>query len=382
MDITTCCIHGSRKKYDSTGAISVPIFQSATFAHPGVEKSTGFDYARQQNPTREHLEQTLCSLEEAADALAFSTGMAAVTALMELFSPGDHIIASDDLYGGSHRLFEHISKKNGLTFSITDTTDLSCIELLITDNTKALFIESPSNPMMLVTDIAAAAAICRAHHLLLIVDNTFLTPYLQKPLKFGADISLYSGTKYLAGHNDTLAGFLVVKNPELSQRLRFIYKTTGACLSPFDSWLTIRGMKTLAVRMERQQKTAMELAHWLTRQPYVTKVYYTGLASHPQWDISLRQTRGFGAMLSFQVDTPETARRILEGVQIIQYAESLGGVESLITYPMLQTHADLPQKEREKKGITDRLLRFSVGLEDPEDLKSDLIQAISGRDAK
>ena len=381
MDISTCCIHGSRKKYDYTGAISVPIFQSATFAHPGVGQSTGFDYARQQNPTREHLEQTMCSLEDAVDALAFSTGMAAVTALMELFSPGDHIIASDDLYGGSHRLFEHIAKKNGLTFSITDTTDLTGIEPLITKHTKALFIESPSNPMMLVTDISAAAAICRAHQLLLIVDNTFLTPYLQKPLNLGADISLYSGTKYLAGHNDTLAGFLVVKDIELSQRLRFIYKTTGACLSPFDSWLTIRGIKTLAVRMERQQKTAMELAQWLIHQPHITKVYYAGLPDHKQRAISLRQARGFGAMLSFQVDAPETARRILEGVRIIQYAESLGGVESLITYPMLQTHADLLPAEREKKGITDRLLRFSVGLEDPDDLKSDLTQAISGRDA-
>ena len=382
MDITTCCIHGSRKKYDLTGAISVPIFQSATFAHPGVGQSTGFDYSRQQNPTREHLEQTLCALEEGIDALAFSTGMAAVTALMELFSPGDHIIAADDLYGGSHRLFEHISKKNGLTFSIADTTNLANIESLITKQTKALFIETPSNPMMLVTDIAATAEICRAHNLLLIVDNTFLTPYLQKPLLLGADISLYSGTKYLAGHNDTLAGFLVVKDPELSQRLRFIYKTTGACLSPFDSWLTIRGIKTLAVRMERQQSTAMELAKWLSQQPYVTKVYYAGLSDHPQRDISLRQARGFGAMLSFQVDAPETARRILEGVRIIQYAESLGGVESLITYPMLQTHADLPPEEREKKGITDRLLRFSVGLEDLEDLKSDLSQAIWGREAK
>ena len=376
MDITTCCIHGSRRKYDNTGAISVPIFQSATFAHPGVGQSTGFDYSRQQNPTREHLEQTLCSLEEGVDALAFSTGMAAVTALMELFSPGDHIIAADDLYGGSHRLFEHISKKNGLTFSIADTTNLSNIEPLITKHTKALFIETPSNPMMLVTDIAAAAAICRAHSLLLIVDNTFLTPYLQKPLLLGADISLYSGTKYLAGHNDTLAGFLVVKDTELSKRLRFIYKTTGACLSPFDSWLTIRGIKTLAVRMERQQKTALELAEWLSQQPTITKVYYAGLPDHPGRDISLRQARGFGAMLSFQVNAAETARKILEGVRIIQYAESLGGVESLITYPMLQTHADLPPEEREKKGITDRLLRFSVGLEDLSDLKNDLSQAM------
>ena len=381
MDITTCCIHGSRKKYDSAGAVSVPIFQSATFAHPGVGQSTGFDYSRQQNPTREHLEQTLCALEEGTDALAFSTGMAAVTALMELFSPGDHIIASDDLYGGSNRLFEYISRKNGLSFSFADTTAITNILPLITKGTKALFIETPSNPMMLVTDIAAAADICRAHGLLLIVDNTFLTPYLQKPLILGADVVLHSGTKYLAGHNDTLAGFLVVKDTALSQKLRFIYKTTGACLSPFDSWLTIRGIKTLAVRMERQQQTALVIANWLSGQPQIAKVYYTGLKGHPQREISLRQARGFGAMLSFQVDSSGTARRILEGVTIIQYAESLGGVESLITYPMLQTHADLPPEEREKKGISDRLLRLSVGLEDPQDLMEDLSRAIGGGNA-
>ena len=381
MDITTCCIHGSRKKYDSAGAVSVPIFQSATFAHPGVGQSTGFDYSRQQNPTREHLEQTLCALEEGTDALAFSTGMAAVTALMELFSPGDHIIASDDLYGGSNRLFEYISRKNGLSFSFADTTAITNILPLITKGTKALFIETPSNPMMLVTDIAAAADICRAHGLLLIVDNTFLTPYLQKPLILGADVVLHSGTKYLAGHNDTLAGFLVVKDTALSQRLRFIYKTTGACLSPFDSWLTIRGIKTLAVRMERQQQTALMVANWLSGQPQITKVHYTGLKGHPQREISLRQARGFGAMLSFQVDSSGTAHRILEGVSIIQYAESLGGVESLITYPLLQTHADLPPEEREKKGISDRLLRLSVGLEDPQDLMEDLSRAIGGGNA-
>lgn len=376
MDITTCCIHGSRKKYDRTGAISVPIFQSATFAHPGVGESTGFDYSRLQNPTREHLEQTLCALDEGTDALAFSTGMAAIAALMELFTPGDHIIAGEDFYGGSHRLFDHISTKNGLTFSYADTSDITSVPPLITAHTKALFIETPSNPMMRVTDIAAAAAICHEHHLLLIVDNTFLTPYLQKPLLLGADVVVYSGTKYLAGHNDTLAGFLVAKNPELAERLRFIYKTVGSCLAPFDSWLTIRGIKTLAVRLDRQQQTAMKLVTWLEQQPHIARVYFAGLPNHPQRDISLRQSRGFGAMFSFQVDSAETACKILENVKIIQYAESLGGVESLITYPMLQTHADVPAEERERKGINDRLLRFSVGLEDAQDLIDDLKQAL------
>jgi len=377
MDITTCCIHGSRKTYDRTGAISVPIFQSATFAHPGVGESTGFDYSRLQNPTREYLEQTLCTLDEGVDALAFSTGMAAVTALMELFSPGDHIIAGEDLYGGSHRLFDHISTKNGLAFSYADTSDIASVLPLITEHTRAVFIETPSNPMMRVTDIAAAAAICQMHHLLLIVDNTFLTPYLQKPLLLGADVVVYSGTKYLAGHNDTLAGFLVVKTPELAERLRFIYKTVGSCLAPFDSWLTIRGIKTLAVRLDRQQQTAMKLVTWLEQQPHIDRVYFAGLPNHPQRDIMLRQSRGFGAMFSFQVDCAETAHKILESFKIVQYAESLGGVESLITYPMLQTHADVPMEERERKGINDRLLRFSVGLEDAQDLIDDLSQALA-----
>jgi cystathionine beta-lyase/cystathionine gamma-synthase len=380
LDITTRCVHGSRKRYDQTGAVSVPIFQSATFAHPGVGESTGFDYSRLQNPTREHLEHTLAALEEGVDALAFSTGMAALSALMELFGPGDHIVASDDLYGGSNRLFQHISTKNGLRFSFVDTTDLSRVPPLITEHTRALFIETPSNPMMLVTDIAAAAAFCKERGLLLIVDNTFLTPYLQRPLTLGADLVLHSGTKYLGGHNDTLAGFLVTAKPELAERLRFVYKTTGACLAPFDSWLIIRGLKTLAVRVQRQQETAMRLASWMRTQPGITAVYYPGLPGHPQMEISKRQADGFGAMISFQVDAPETARRLLERVRIIQYAESLGGVETLMTYPMLQTHADLPPEEREKKGITDRLLRLSVGLEAAEDLMADLHHALTGED--
>lgn len=379
MDFTTLCIHGSDRKYDNTGAISVPIFQSATFAHPSVGQSTGFDYSRSQNPTREYLEQTVAKLECGVDAMAFSTGMAAVTTLMELFSQGDHIIASDDLYGGSHRLFNCISTKNGLSFDYVDTSDVDLVKQRIKPETKAVFIETPTNPMMHVTDIEAVAGICKQHGILLIVDNTFLTPYFQKPLLLGADIVLHSGTKYLGGHNDTLAGFLVVADKSLSERLRFICKTIGACLSPFDSWLLIRGIKTLAVRMDRQQDTALKIANWLLEQEEVKAVYYPGLQSHPGFSISQKQASGFGAMLSFKVDCKETACRILEGVSIIQYAESLGGVESLITYPMLQTHADIPKEERDAKGIDDCLLRFSVGLESANDLIEDLSQALRRR---
>lgn len=376
MDFNTLCIHGSSQKYDTTGAVSVPIFQSATFAHPGVGESTGYDYSRLQNPTREHLEKTMAALEGGCDAMAFSTGMAALAALMELFSPGDHIIASDDLYGGSKRLFHHISVKNGLAFDYVDSSDISAVAQYIRPQTKAIFVETPTNPMMQVTDIAAVAQLCKQHSLLLIVDNTFLTPYFQKPLLLGADIVVHSGTKYLGGHNDTLSGFLVVADNTLSERLRFIYKTTGACLAPFDSWLLIRGIKTLAVRMERQQESAVKIALWLCEQPKIKAVHFVGLPSHPGFAVSQKQASGFGAMLSFKTDSEITAQRILERVNVIQYAESLGGVESLITYPMLQTHADIPQAEREAKGIDNRLLRLSVGLESADDLIADLRQAM------
>lgn len=376
MDVQTLCIHGNQTKYDTTGAISVPIFQSATFAHPGVGQSTGYDYSRLQNPTREHLEKTVANLEGGVDAMAFASGMASVAALMELFAPGDHVIASNDLYGGSLRLFQQISKKNGISFDFVDTSVITTIGQCIRPETKALFVETPTNPMMQVTDLAAVAELCQSHHLLLIVDNTFMTPYVQKPLLLGADIVVHSGTKYLGGHNDTLAGFLVVADGVIAERLRVIYKTIGACLSPFDSWLLIRGIKTLAVRMERQQETALAIAQWLGTAEKVKHVYYPGLSSHPSYEISQKQATGFGAMISFAVDCAETAVAILERVSLIQYAESLGGVESLITYPMLQTHADVPQEEREAKGIGDCLLRLSVGLESVTDLIADLQQAL------
>lgn len=376
MNISTLCIHGSDDNTHKTGSVSVPIYQSATFAHPSVGESTGYDYSRLQNPTREQLEKTVAALEKGVDAIAFSTGMAAITAMMELFAPGDHIVASDDLYGGSHRLFQHISTKNGITFDYVDTSDLSAVIDRIKPETKAVFIETPTNPMMQVSDIAAISAVTKKNGLLLIIDNTFLTPYYLNPLELGADIVIHSGTKYLSGHNDTLAGFLVVKEEALSEKLRFIYKTTGACLSPFDSWLIIRGIKTLAIRMEKQQSNALAVAAWLQKQPKIKKVHYIGLPEHPGHQISLTQGRGFGAMISFEVDSWQTAVRILERVGLILYAESLGGVETLITYPMLQTHADVPEEERNRKGINDRLLRLSVGIEDVKDIIGDLEKAL------
>lgn len=376
MDLETLCIHGDAVAYEGTGSITVPIYQTATFAHPAVGQSTGYDYSRVQNPTREHLEKTVAALEGGLDALAFSSGMAAIALMMELFKPGDHILSSDDLYGGSIRLFRSISEKNGMDCELCDTSDLSALEQRIRPGTKAIFIETPTNPMMLVTDIAAVAALTKPRGICLIVDNTFLTPYFQRPLLLGADIVTHSGTKYLGGHNDTLAGFLVVKDAELSERLRFLYKTVGPCLSPFDSFLITRGMKTLGVRMERQQENAQAVAEWLLAQKVVKHVYYVGLQDHPGYAVSCRQATGFGAMISFRVTNAALARQILERVKLIRYAESLGGVESLITYPMLQTHADIPEEERVRKGIDDCLLRFSVGLESAKDIIADLAQAM------
>lgn len=371
--IQTKCLHleAEEREIKNYGAISYPIYQTATYAHPGVGQSTGFDYSRLQNPTREHLEKTVASLENGIDALAFSSGMAAVSMMMELFHPGDHLIVDADLYGGSIRLFRNVSAKNGIQFSSVDCYR-EPVEKYITENTKAIYIETPTNPMMNVTDIAALAAIAKAHELLLIVDNTFLSPYFQNPLDLGADIVVHSGTKYLGGHNDTLAGFLVTNREDISEKLRFLIKTTGAGLAPFDSWLILRGIKTLGIRMKKAQENAIVIAEWLKSQNAVTKVIYPGLAEHPGYEIMKRQARGFGGMLTFQVESREFALAILGKVRMIKYAESLGGVETLITYPVTQTHADVPADIREKNGITDATLRLSVGIEDVEDLLEEL----------
>lgn len=374
-EIETRCLHleETEGRSDHYGAISYPIYQTATYAHPGVGKSTGYDYSRLQNPTREHLEQTVASLENGMDALALSTGMAAITLMMELFEPGDHLIVDSDLYGGSIRLFQHISAKNGISFSRVDCYKED-VETYVNEKTKAVFIETPTNPMMHVTDIAALAKITKKHRLLLIVDNTFLSPYFQNPLELGADLVVHSGSKYLGGHNDTLAGFLVTDREDLSERLRFLIKTTGAGLAPFDCFLLLRGIKTLGIRMEKAQENAIRIAEWLSGQDAVTRAIYPGLAEHPGHEIMKKQARGFGAMLTFQLKNKEFALAILEKVRMIKFAESLGGVETLITYPVTQTHADVPQEIRERNGITDNTLRLSVGIEHSKDLLGELEQ--------
>jgi len=371
----TICVQGSEEYTDCYGAVSCPIYQNATFAHPALGESTGYDYSRVSNPTRGELQRTVGLLEHGRHALAFSSGMAAISALMELFSPGEHIVATDDLYGGTVRLWNNISKKNGISVSLVDTSDLAALEAAITPATRAIYLETPSNPTMKVADIGAIAYIAKSHNCLLLVDNTFLTPYFQKPLDLGADVVIHSGTKYLGGHNDALAGFLVVKEQKLAERLQEIYKTTGACLAPMDSWLIIRGIKTLAIRMEQHQKNALLLAGWLQKQKRVREVYYIGLPGHPGEAVTKKQCSGYGGMISFQVDSAETAEKILNSVRLIRFAESLGGVESLITYPVRQTHAEVPQEKREALGINERLLRLSVGIENAQDLIADLEQA-------
>lgn len=379
QSIETLCVHGGEHRFpDGARSLTVPIYQTAAFSHLETgHNEHGFDYTRLSNPTRQHLEETVSALEGAVDTIAFASGMAAIATVFELYAPGDHIICSADLYGGTVLLFDLVEKKNGLRFTFVDTADLGLVEQALEPETKAIYIETPSNPMMNVTDIRGCAQLAKKAGVRLIVDNTFLSPYLQNPIALGADLVVHSGTKFLAGHNDTISGFLCSADKALAERLRKLAVTMGNVLSPFDSYLMLRGIKTLAVRMERQQQTAMAIAKWLTTQEKVTKVYYAGLPDHPGYDVNAAQSRGAGGMLSFAVDCHETALKILKNVKVITFAESLGGPESLITLPALQTHRDVAPAEREKLGITDSLLRLSVGLENAEDLMADLAQAMA-----
>ncbi|SHN65703.1 cystathionine gamma-synthase [Desulfitobacterium chlororespirans DSM 11544] len=365
---------GNRR--DPYGAISFPIYHSSTFAHPGFGKSTGFDYSRTGNPTRQALEDAMASLEEGTKGFAFSSGMGAITTILSLFSQGEHLLVTEDLYGGTYRILEEVFSRFGLQVTFVDSSDLGAIEKEIRPQTKAIFTETPTNPLMKVADLKGIASLCRKHGLLNIVDNTFLTPYLQKPLNLGADIVIHSGTKYLGGHNDVVAGLVVVQGEELAARFGRLQNSLGATLGPQDSWLVIRGLKTLALRMRAQEENALQIAQWLEKHPLVTAVYYPGLEHHPGYATQLEQARGFGAMLSFRVNSPSLVPAILKSLQIISYAESLGGVESLITYPATQTHADIPLEVRARLGVDDCLLRLSLGIEAAEDLIGDLELAL------
>ena len=364
---------------EKTGAISLPIHPSATYRHPAVGESTGYDYTRSGNPTREALEELLADMEGGERGLAFASGMAALTCLFLHFSGGDHLILSEDLYGGTYRVLDQIFSRFQLTVSYVDTTNVDNISAAITGQTKGVLIETPGNPLLGIADIRAIAELCRKHKLLFIVDNTFMTPLLQRPLEMGADIVVHSATKYFGGHNDLCAGVLVARAKKTGEELYFLQNSTGPILSPQDSWLLVRSLKTLALRLERQCQNAQVIAEWLQQQPQVEKVYFPGLPGHPGHQLIRQQADGFGAMLSFRVDSPARARQILERIGLISFAESLGGVESLLTLPAIQTHGDIPEAERQRLGICDALLRLSVGCEDVDDLLADLRQALADR---
>lgn len=376
MKFETLCLHADSNRKDEWGTLTAPICQSATFVHKSVNEPSEYSYSRLSNPTRAHLENTVAALERGTAAFAFSSGMAAVTTVFKLFRAPAHIICSEDLYGGSLRLFRGVCANEGLRFDFADTGDVELVKRLISPDTKAIYVETPSNPLMQVSDLAALASVAHENGALLIVDNTFLTPYYQRPLELGADVVVHSGTKYLGGHNDALAGFAVVKEGALAEEISYYAKTLGAVLSPFDCFLVERGIKTLPLRMDKISANAQALAQWLRTRKEVTKVRFVGFSDHEGYEVSKRQSTGTGGMISFYVESASLAEKILANVKIIQYAESLGGVESLITYPIRQTHADVPEEERNRRGINELLLRVSVGIENIDDLIEDLRRAI------
>ncbi len=378
LHIESLAVHGALGTEPLTGAVSTPVFLTATYRHPALGETTGFAYSRLENPTRLELERTMALLEEGSRGFAFSSGQAANMAVFSLLSSGDHILCSDDLYGGTCRLVQDFLHRRGVEGDFVDMSDLTAVQAAMKGNTKMIFIETPTNPMMKVADIRAVSEIASKNGAITVVDNTFLTPYFQKPLCLGADIVTHSSTKYLGGHNDVISGIVVVKEDnELAERIFTYIKTAGSQLAPMDCFLVLRGIKTLAVRMERHSENAKKVAEWLCTQKKVKKVYYTGLNDHPAYAVTKKQTGGFGGMISFAVDSAETVNKILKNVNMIMFAESLGGTETLITYPLTQTHKDVPEEARERLGISDCLLRLSVGLEHAADIINDLDKAMN-----
>ncbi|MCK9862401.1 aminotransferase class I/II-fold pyridoxal phosphate-dependent enzyme [Paenibacillus sp. ATY16] len=377
MKIESHLAHIGSEKEPVTGAVSFPIYQATAFRHPKLGQSTGFDYARTKSPTRTVLEEAAAQLESGDAGFACSSGMAALTTIFSLFSQGDHLIVSLDLYGGTYRLLEKIMSRYGVTASYVDTNDLDGVSELLQPNTKAVLIETPTNPLMMITDLERVSAWAKSKGLLTIVDNTLLTPFFQRPIELGADIVVHSATKYLGGHNDVLAGLIVTKGKELSEQMAFLHNSLGAVLGPQDSWLLMRGMKTLALRMERHQLNATAIANYLLEHEAIEDVYYPALPHHPGHDVQSKQSSGNTGIFSFRLKDARYVEPILRHIKLIAFAESLGGVESLMTYPAVQTHADIPLEIRQKIGVDDRLLRFSVGIEHADDLIADLEQALA-----
>jgi cystathionine beta-lyase len=378
MKFGTRIIHNGHEVEPHTKALGVPIHQVSTFQQDSVDHFGKYDYARSGNPTREALEETIAQLENGTRGFAFASGMAAISSVLLLFSPGDHLVVCEDVYGGTYRVLTSLFSRLGISASFVDTTDLAEIRKAIRPNTRGLYLETPSNPLLKITDLAGAAGIARERNLLTMVDNTFMTPYLQRPLDLGCDIVLHSGTKFLNGHSDVICGFAVVRDPALAARIGFVQNSFGAILGPQDSWLVLRGLKTLKVRMDESQRGARAVVDWLCRQESIDQVFYPGLETHPGFSVHRAQAAGPGAVLSFTVSTVEMTRRLLEELTLAAFAVSLGGVESIISYPAKMSHAAMPREEREVRGITDTLVRLSVGLEDPEDLIADLDRVLNG----
>ncbi len=358
------------------GAVSVPIYTTAIYRYDAYGKHRGFDYSRSENPTRQAAEKALADLEGGAHATAFSSGMAAISAVMTLFSSGDHILCSDDLYGGTYRLFEKILRPYGLTFDYADMGNLAAVAKKIGRKTRAVFIETPTNPLMKIADLRGVARIARDRGILSIVDNTFMSPFLQRPLSLGADIVVHSATKFLGGHNDLIGGAAIVSDPALGEKMHFAQKAVGAVLSPFDAWLLLRGIKTLAVRVERSQKNAESVAAFLAAHPFVRKVFFPALPGHARRELHFSQASGPGAVISFDLKREAAVPRFLESLRLVILAESLGGVESLVTHPSTMTHADIPIEEQAAVGLTPALVRLSIGIENQDELIADIAQAL------
>ncbi|MDM5227468.1 bifunctional cystathionine gamma-lyase/homocysteine desulfhydrase [Cytobacillus sp. NJ13] len=371
----TQMIHGGISRDEHTGAVSIPVHHASTFKQDGVGNFV-YEYARTGNPTRHALEELIKDLEGGYRGFAFGSGMAAISSVMHLFSTGDHVIFTDDVYGGSYRLVTKVLTKYNVDVTFVDTSDLAAVEAEIQENTKAIYVETPTNPLLKITDLAGISKLAKSKNLLMIVDNTFSTPYWQNPIELGADIVLHSATKYIGGHSDVVAGLVVVNSEQLAADMHFIQNSIGAVLGPQDSWLLIRGIRTLAIRMEEIEENAKRVAHFLADHPQVSKVYYPGFKDHKGYDIHSKQARGFGGMISFDAGTGEKAEEVLKKVKYFTLAESLGAVESLISLPAKMTHASIPRERRQELGITDGLIRISVGLEDAEDLIEDLQSAL------
>ncbi len=378
MKFNTKTIHGGQIKEKAYGAVMPPIYQTSTYSQKSPGEHSGYEYSRTQNPTRHALERSIASLENAKYGLAFSSGLSAIDAVMKLFSPGDEIISTNDLYGGSYRLFNKIYAKFGLKFIFTDLRNLKQIEKLVTNKTKLIWVETPTNPMINIIDIKGLSKICKSNNLLLAVDNTFSTPYLQKPIDLGADIIMHSATKFLAGHSDVILGLLALSNDELAEKLYFIQNSSGAICGPMDSFLTLRGIKTLHVRMKRHCENAKVIATFLDNHNKVDKVYWPGFENHLNHDVAKSQMSDYGGMISFTLKGDfELVKKITSSFKVFTLAESLGGVESLVNHPATMTHASIPKEERDKIGIADNLIRLSVGIEDISDLVDDIKQAIN-----